>query len=276
MRPELAALLDHISLVGQELSPDSVGRLADRIARVPSAIAAGRLSASTPRERVLLHRLVELWSQVADLDAAALSLALRAAQRTAAEVAGQQTVELVWTGPRTDEVPVRRNDQALREVIASAERELLLVSYAVYNVPKIAEGLAAAVTRGAAVRLVLEFQGAAEGDQTFDPLIALGELPEGVHVFHWPFEKRPQFGTGGKRGYIHVKCAVADRHLAFVSSANLTAYAMGANMELGVLIRGGLVPQRIAAHFEQLVSKGVLKPRSRPEGVVRSSVHNPG
>jgi phosphatidylserine/phosphatidylglycerophosphate/cardiolipin synthase-like enzyme len=241
-----------------------VGRLADRIARLPTATAAGQLSAPTPRERVLLHRLVELWTQVPDLDPAALSLALRAAQRTAAQVAGQQTIELVWTGPRTDDVPVRRNDQALQEVIASAERELLLVSYAVYNVPKIAEGLAAAVARGAAVQLVLEFHGAAEGDQTYDPLVALGELPQGVHVFHWPFEKRPRFGPSGKRGFIHVKCAVADRRLAFVSSANLTAYAMEANMELGVLIRGGLVPQRIAAHFEQLVSKGVLEPRYLP------------
>jgi cardiolipin synthase A/B len=261
--PELTALLDHISLVGQELSPDAVDRLTDHIARLPAATTAGQLSAPTPRERVLLHRLAALWTQVPGLDPAALSLALRAAQRTAAQVAGQQTVELVWTGPRTDEVPVRRNDQALQEVIASAERELLLVSYAVYNVPKIAEGLAAAVARGAAVRLVLEFQGAAEGDQTYDPLIALGELPEGIRVFHWPFEKRPQTGTSRKRGYIHVKCAVADRQLAFVSSANLTAYAMEANMELGVLIRGGLVPQRIAAHFEQLVTTGVLEPRSR-------------
>jgi phosphatidylserine/phosphatidylglycerophosphate/cardiolipin synthase-like enzyme len=209
--------------------------------------------------------LVDLWTQVLDLDPVALSLALRVAQRAVGEVASQQTIELVWTGPRTEEVPVRRNDQALREVIQSAERELLLVSYAVFNVPKIAEGLAAAVARGAAVRLVLEFQGAEEGDQTYDPLVALGELPEGVRVFQWPFEKRPQFGTSSKRGYIHVKCAVADHNLAFVSSANLTAYAMEANMELGVLIRGGLVPKRIAAHFEGLISKGVLEPRPRPK-----------
>lgn len=54
---------------------------------------------------------------------------------------------------------------------------------------------------------------------------------------------------------------VADRTLAFIASANLAAYAMEANMELGVLIRGGMVPQRIAAHFEKLVSRGTLEPR---------------
>lgn len=263
MRPELLSLMDHVSLIGQELSPDAIDRLAEQVARLPTATAAGQLTGPTPRERVLLKRLVELWAAV-DIDPVALSLALRVAQRTAAHVGSEQTVELVWTGPRTEQVPVRRNDQALREVIDSAERELLLVSYAVFNVPKIAEGLAGAVARGATVRLVLEFQGAEEGDQAYDPFVALGALPERVEVFHWPFEKRQPFGAGGKRGYIHVKCAVADRYLAFVSSANLTAYAMEANMELGVLIRGGNLPMRIASQFDALISNGTLEPRPRP------------
>jgi cardiolipin synthase A/B len=262
--PEFVALIDHISYIGQELSPDSVARLSDDIAVRPGAFAADQLTAPTRRQRALLDRLTELWSQVHDIDAAALSLALQVAQRTAAAVASKQTIELVWTGPRTAAVPVRRNDQALREVIDNAQRELLLVSFAVFNVPKISEGLAAAVARGAVVRLVLEFEGSQDEDQTYDPLAALGHLPEGVHVFHWPLGKRPKLGSKGKRGYIHVKCAVADRNLAFVSSANLTAYAMEANMELGVLIRGGVVPERIAAHFEGLISKSVLEPRPSP------------
>lgn len=261
MRSELAALLDHVSHMGAELSSDSVGHLADRIAELPGASASAGLSGSTARERALLERLTELWTQVTDVDPMALSLALRSAQITAEDVASMQTVELVWTGPRTEAVPVRRSDQALLEVIESAEREVLLVSYAVFNVPKIAESLSKAVGRGARVRLVLEFQGGWEGDQTYDPLATLGELPGGIEVYHWPFSKRPDLGA--RRGYIHVKCTVADRDLAFISSANLTAYAMEANMELGVLIRGGQVPRRIASHFERLVSAGTLERRYR-------------
>lgn len=261
MRSELAALLDHVSSMGQELSPDAVDRLAGELADLEGAPAISSLSAPTPRERVLLDRLGDLWRHVTDIDPVALSLALRVAQRTGAEVKAKQTVELVWTGPRTEEVPVRRSDQALLEVIDSAESELLMVSYAVFNVPKVASGLARALDRGVHVRLVLEFEGAHEDDQSYDPLMALGQLPEGVRVFHWPFQARPALASGGKRGYIHVKCTVADRRLVFVSSANLTAYAMEANMELGVLIRGGLVPKRIAAHFEHLISRGILELR---------------
>ena len=258
MRSEVAALLDHVSLIGQELSPDSVELMAAAVAKLPASSAVGHVSAPTARQRMLLRRLGELWKQVPDVDPLALSLALRSAQHTASQVSAKQTVELVWTGPRSEEVPVRRSDQALLEVIGSAEQELLLVSYAVFNVPKIADSLAGAVERGALVQLVLEFEGAQEGDQSYDPLAALGELPERVNVYHSPWKKRPEYG-GDRRGYIHVKCAVADRNVAFVSSANLTAYAMEANMELGVLVRGGVVPRRIANHFQRLMALRVLE-----------------
>jgi len=41
-------------------------------------------------------------------------------------------------------------------------------------------------------------------------------------------------------GSLHVKCAVADASVALISSANLTDYTMSLNMELGVLVKGGL------------------------------------
>ena len=261
MSNEYSPLLEHVSLMGIELSPDALDRLSTLIARITDQAEAVHLAARTPRERVLLDRLVRLWGEGRDVEPGALSLALRAAGRTAARAATEETVDLTWTGPRPLQVPVRRNDQALREVIESAEHDLLLVSYAVFNVPKVAVALAHAVGRSVRVRLVLEFEGSVEGAQTYDPLAALGELPSGVGVFHWPIEDRPPFGAGGKRGYIHVKCAVADRDLAFVSSANLTAYAMEANMELGVLVRGGSVPARIAETFDALISDGVLLPK---------------
>lgn len=261
MSSEPDALLNHLSQIAMELSPDAVDRLARQLSRLPGQSASGRLTAPTSRERALVERLVELWSEAPQLDPVAIVLALRAAERVAARAAAQEAVDLIWTGPKPAYVAVRRNDQALREVIDAAERDLLLVSYAVFNVPAVAEGLVRAVDRGARVRLVLEFEGSVEGENTYDPAAALGQLPTSVGVFHWPFAKRPPIGPGGKRGYIHVKCALADRRLAFISSANLTAYAMEANMELGVLVRGGPVPARIADLFDGLVSDRTLVPR---------------
>ena len=44
---------------------------------------------------------------------------------------------------------------------------------------------------------------------------------------------------------MHVKAAVADSKVAFLTSANLTDAALERNMELGVLIRGGNLPSSI-------------------------------
>ena len=95
--------------------------------------------------------------------------------------------------------------------------------------------------------------------QTWDPITGLGaSLPDAVRIYEWPVEIRPTTDKG-KVGYLHVKCAVADERQAFVSSANLTVYAMEMNMELGVVIRGGDVPERIARHFRALIDAGTLR-----------------
>jgi cardiolipin synthase len=258
VKEDLAALLEHLSTLGEELSPDAIRELAAMLAASSGPQAAAALTAAGPRQRVLVERLAELWRGVPEVPAHCLALALETAGRTASRMAGAQTVELAWTGPHTGVVPVRRIDQALYEVVAGAERDLIVVSYAVFNVPRLVDGINAAVARGVDVLLVLEFEGP-EGDQTYDPLVALRGLAEGISVYHWPYLKRPHLGPGGKRGFIHVKAAVADERVAMISSANLTAYALDANMELGLVVRGDAIPERIARHFRQLIRDGVLE-----------------
>lgn len=263
MSEQVDQLLDHLTTLARELSPDAIRDLSSRLAESAGPDTAGAWTAAGPRQRVLVERLVELWRRAPEVPPYCLAVALEAAGRTASQVAGLQTIELAWTGPHTGVVPVRRIDQALYEVIAGAERELIVVSYAVFNVPRLVEGLNGAAARGAEVLLVLEFEGA-EGEQTYDPLVALRGLTEGIRVYHWPYAKRPHAGSPGKRGFIHVKAAVADERVAMISSANLTAYGLDANMELGLVVRGEDIPQRIARHFRQLVQDGVLESWARP------------
>ena len=59
-------------------------------------------------------------------------------------------------------------------------------------------------------------------------------------------------------GILHVKCVVADGRWLFLSSANLTDYAFTINMELGLLITGGDLPNRIERHFDRLIDLGTL------------------
>ncbi len=53
---------------------------------------------------------------------------------------------------------------------------------------------------------------------------------------------------------------VNDDLLAFVTSANLTGYALDRNTELGLLVRGGEVPRLVAAQFVGLIGRGVILP----------------
>ena len=45
-----------------------------------------------------------------------------------------------------------------------------------------------------------------------------------------------------------------------VSSANLTEFALNMNMELGLLVRGEDLPNRVVEHLNQLIQERVLVP----------------
>ena len=51
---------------------------------------------------------------------------------------------------------------------------------------------------------------------------------------------------------------MADGRWLFLSSANLTEYAFTLNMELGLLFKGGGLPEQIEMHFDRMIQTGVL------------------
>jgi phosphatidylserine/phosphatidylglycerophosphate/cardiolipin synthase-like enzyme len=59
---------------------------------------------------------------------------------------------------------------------------------------------------------------------------------------------------------LHAKCALADREALLVASANLTEHALELNMEIGVLICGGPLPEQAAEHIDGLIREGTLRP----------------
>jgi hypothetical protein len=84
------------------------------------------------------------------------------------------------------------------------------------------------------------------------------ELLQRALVLVWPPEQRER-DERGRPGVLHAKCAIADAHWLLLSSANVTARAMDVNMELGVLIEGGDLPRLVTAHFDALITEGVLE-----------------
>jgi phosphatidylserine/phosphatidylglycerophosphate/cardiolipin synthase-like enzyme len=169
-------------------------------------------------------------------------------------------LDVLWTGPSPAGNTFRRTEQALLEILASAKQEVWLVSFAGYKLPNVRDALLAAAARGARVQMVIESPEESQGKVTFSALQGLGpRLANVATVFVWPLAKRPT-NEKGQHGSLHVKCALADDERLFVSSANLTEFAMSLNMELGVLARGGPLPASVGAHFRWLVEQRVLVP----------------
>jgi phosphatidylserine/phosphatidylglycerophosphate/cardiolipin synthase-like enzyme len=167
-------------------------------------------------------------------------------------------VESVWSGPGTHAVPVRTTAQVLVELIGEATHELLMMTYSARRHPAVLDALTAATGRGVAVGVVVETLAGAGGMLTGpEPAVAFATVA-GVRLWHWPTTRRTEPGAR-----MHAKIAVADRRTLLVSSANLTQSGVGRNMEAGLLIRGGIAPQRVAEHITGLQTAGVLKPLQR-------------
>lgn len=189
----------------------------------------------------------------AAIPAAEAAAYLRGLAAGHAQKTGDVRVEAVWSGPSTHPVPVRATAQVLVGLVEEARQELLLMTYSATPYPPLLSALAAAVSRGVSVTVVVEtLAGAGGALNGAEPASAFAAVPE-VRLWHWPRQKRE-----GEYAKMHAKIAVADRRALLVSSANLTHSGVQRNIEAGVLIRGGTAPQRAAEHIAELQSRGLL------------------
>ena len=183
-----------------------------------------------------------------------LAAALSAISKAETVRRSRERTDLVWTGPRPDLGSVRRTEQALTEVIDGAKKQLWLVSFVGYDVPRVAKALRRAYDRSVDVQIVMETPEDSDGKLRHSGLDAFPtRLVERMSVFVWPRERR-QEDEHGNIGKLHAKVALADRRNLFVTSANLTGHAMELNMELGLLVKGGTMPKRAGELFQWLVT----------------------
>lgn len=232
-------------------------KLAAAVDGQPGPTAAVRASATTavaaPTYRAQAQAVLDAWAACPDVSGSSLAAALRVAADATAKIRSAQSIDVVWTGPATGEVPVRLTREVLLEVIGSASSSLIIVSFAAYKVPDVVAALAAAAGRGVDIRMVLETGEEDGGPLKVGAAKAFAELGASASFYVWPAEGREGAAS------MHAKSAIADELTALVGSANLTGHAIELNMELGVLIRGGPLPRRLSRHFRALMSAGVLR-----------------
>ena len=165
--------------------------------------------------------------------------------------------EIIWTGPANGRFPVRRIDQVLYDLISSAKKRIVLVTFAAHRVHHLCDHLANAVRRGVELTLIVESEGESEGQLTRDAVAAFKNVPATrTHIYYWPIEKRDR-NQAGRPGKLHAKCAIIDE-IALIGSANLTDDAFNRNMELGMVVREAAVVVAIAEHFQELIRYGAL------------------
>jgi phosphatidylserine/phosphatidylglycerophosphate/cardiolipin synthase-like enzyme len=170
----------------------------------------------------------------------------------------EQNVELLWGGPSpANQVPARRIDQSLYDLIAQAQTEILLVTFAAAKIERLASGLLKAAQRGVHIQLILEFEQSSEGQLSYDAVKAFpGSLVAAVEVFHWPVEKR-QRNQAGRPGKLHAKFAIVDGTV-LVSSANLTDDAFNRNLEVGIMVDNPTLRITMKSYLESLIADGTL------------------
>lgn len=239
----------------------TVESVADAILTCPASSLQAEIAKRVPhhQHRDLALSFVARWQRNAKgVDGRTVAVALQTAAASEQAHRDSQSVELVWTGPDTEEIPFRRTEQAILQVLDSARDTVTLVSFAVYRIPNVGKALVRAAHRGVRLTVIVETPDKLKGENEYSTLRALGDdVAACSSVYYWPLENRAK-DENGKVGILHVKCAVADGRRMFLSSANFTEYAFTINMELGLLVTGGKVPAQVERHFERLVAAGAL------------------
>ncbi|MCS7050566.1 MAG: DISARM system phospholipase D-like protein DrmC [Thermomicrobium sp.] len=242
------------------IHPDRIAAAADAVAALESVDQFERLRpAFGPKaDQALVDRFRSCWQAAPEVLPQAVSAAFRASAHVVSMMMeSRESLELVWTGPKTGLIPMRQTEQVLLEVIGTARSDLFLVTYVFHRASSVVSALNAAVARGVALSILLESSTEHGGTVRGDGIEAVREAVPGASVFVWSAEARKAEG-GAVSAAVHAKCVVADGRLAFITSANLTTAALERNMELGMLIRGGAAPEKLRQHLVALVNMRVI------------------
>lgn len=229
----------------------------DRSRWTPAAQTALIEASPATHYREHAEVIARRWSETPSLPGAAVAAAMRAAASAVIAARAQHAVSLVWTGPSTDALGLRSTRAVLQTLVANATATLILVAFATYNVEELATDLAKAAARGVDVALILETPDHPGGPLDLDPPHPFAALRGSARFYRWPAESREAVFAASAR--LHAKCVIADRSSALITSANLTSAGINDNIELGVLLEAGLLPERLHRHFAQLIESEALQ-----------------
>lgn len=246
-----------IASITLELHPQTVELMAEDIAATASYddFCKKLRTLEGRSHRYAIRELKKTWQSFKDVSPEAIAAGLKASAETAGLKEKQESLDLVWTGPNTGLVPCRHTEQVLLEVISSATQRIFLVSFVGFNIPSIQNALNEVAASGVRVCILLESSKQHGGQLDVDSIHEYKDSIPKAKIYAWQHQ---QSSKSRWNGVVHAKCAVSDGLLAFITSANLSKAAMDRNMELGVMIRGGSIPDRLDKHLTALIKTNIV------------------
>ena len=247
-------LLDAITALSSLISSEKVRAIAENISHIDDNKSMTTLYnvVNTPVAATVVKQLIMAW-QKTSVSSSELAAMLLTASHVYSKATSEQSIELVWTGPTTPFVSARRTEQALLQVISTAERTLFITSFVAYDVSTIVKALNAANERGVMISILLELSQEKGGSLNFDTIEKMRMQVPSARLYVWHNKANEYYG-----GCVHAKVAVADVYECFITSANLTGHAMEKNIEAGVLISGGSIPKQLNEHLFSLIQTKVI------------------
>jgi phosphatidylserine/phosphatidylglycerophosphate/cardiolipin synthase-like enzyme len=169
-----------------------------------------------------------------------------------------ESIQLVWSGPGLERVPMRRTEQVIIELIQNAHDYLFIASFAVYKAKNVMKEIQSAIEKGILPTFLLETPESSHYKIKVDPFKVLPKkIVNNSKFLIWPYKNR-KIENDEIVGTLHSKFIIQDDERVFISSANLTESALERNIELGVLITDKQIIHRLKNHIQELITSNVL------------------
>lgn len=180
----------------------------------------------------------------------------------------EDVVDLVATGPGTNERQPRPTAVVVSDLFRGAEKSVIVAGYSVHQGQSVFRDLAQRMEElpELQVRLYLDIQ-RGNGDTSLPDEI-VKRFSYRFRTTQWPagrpipavyYDPRSVALDRSQISALHAKCVVIDGKRLFVSSANFTEAAQQRNIEIGLLLDSELLASRIDRFFGDLVTKELLK-----------------
>ena len=262
----MASVFHQLSRPAIEGLMDAIAHNRIRLPCHPSALASIVPNALMTDVAIAINQLSEQGMQGQHL---AFMLKLLADERERSQQK-RNNIDLVWTGEEVLGTESRDTRVVVKELFSSANKSVLISSYALDNGHK-AKALFQPLAQrmndkpNLQVRLFINISRPYRNNSQSDAAL-LREFAETFRHSIWPGSRMPDVfydpralsKAKAPRACLHAKCVVIDDERLLVTSANFTEAAHQRNIEAGVLLQDAVAAKAMRSQFEKLVERNIL------------------